>query len=321
MRNTELQTGIVVASMGLWSKIMTSDSTLINARVRGKFKQNELSDSHIICVGDRVKYAFLKDQTAVIEEVEKRTNWLSRNTQNTNYQTIASNIDLVVLIISLKNPKTSFGFIDRLLVACDLQNIPVLLVFNKLDIFLTDKDQKKLYKTKKIYEAIGYDTLCTSAEKNMYIDELKEKILHKTSVLTGISGVGKSSLLNLLIPKAQQKVKPISHFSKKGIHTTSYVQMFRLNKDTDIIDIPGIKSFGLNYVEPTEIAYCFPEFRIILENQPCQYRNCLHTRELQCSIREAVKSQKISEIRYKSYLSIQKKINNRTHEQSKLLFP
>jgi ribosome biogenesis GTPase len=220
---------------------------------------------------------------------------------------LASNIDQAVLIVTLSRPKTSLGFIDRYLVSAETFRIPAILVFNKTDLY-GESALRKLQQLRETYESIGYQTAATSFTMGTGLKKLTGMLESKTSLLSGHSGVGKSTLLNLLIPEAAQKVNPVSDFSQKGVHTTTFAEMFELDPDTFIIDTPGMKELGLMEIGEEELSHYFPEMRALLG--ACKYHNCTHIHEPGCAIIDAIE-QTIPETRYLSYLSMMENHDNR----------
>ncbi len=302
--------GTVVKTTGSWYEVRDDSGCLYRCRLKGKFKAQDLKVTNPIAVGDRVIVEVGDHQhTHIINEILPRENYLIRASVKHPEigHILASNIDQAIIIATLRKPKTSLGFIDRYLVSAETFRIPSLIVFNKVDQY--KKSQlKELDDIQETYENIGYRTLATSFTEHIGIDNLRSQLNGKTSLLSGHSGVGKSTLLNLLIPEADQKVNPISGFSSKGVHSTTFAEMFTLNRDSFIIDTPGIKELGLMEIGQEELSHYFPEMRALLGN--CKYHNCTHTHEPGCAIIAQI-NRTIPESRYLSYLSMLENEDNR----------
>ncbi|MFB9211355.1 ribosome small subunit-dependent GTPase A [Echinicola jeungdonensis] len=297
--------GRVVKSTGSWYLVEVGEK-LINARLRGKFKKSELKLTNPIAVGDYVSLVLEKDQeTAIIADILPRENYIIRkSTRKTNFSHIlASNIDQAMLVITLLKPRTSLGFIDRFLVSTESFRIPATLVVNKADLIKKEKDKDFLKDIKEIYEPLGYPVITISALQEEGIpDKILPLLENKTTLMAGHSGVGKSTLLNLLIPEAQQHTREISNFTSKGVHTTTFAEMFTLPNGGSIIDTPGIKEFGILDIEEEELSHYFVEMRKYLGQ--CKYNNCKHVNEPGCKVVEMVEKGGINPYRYDSYLKI-----------------
>ena len=302
--------GTVVKTTGSWYDVRDERGKLYQCKLKGKFKAQDLKVTNPIAVGDMVMVEVGDDQeTNVIYQILPRQNYLIRTSVKHPEigHILASNIDQAVMIATLSNPKTSLGFIDRYLVSAETFRIPVVVVFNKIDQY--DKSQiKQLDELKETYQGIGYPVVATSFTEGIGIDELTALLDGKTSLLSGHSGVGKSTLLNVLIPEADQQVNPVSDFSSKGVHTTTFAEMFTLNKNTYVIDTPGIKELGLMEIGEEELSHYFPEMRALLG--ACKYHNCTHVHEPRCAIIDEI-NRTIPESRYLSYLSMLENEDNR----------
>lgn len=289
-------------STGSWYDVLAEDGNVIAARIRGKFRLEGIKETNPIAVGDRVVIA-MENQEAVITEIIDRENYMVRQSVKKAHQAhvIASNIDQAMIVATLKLPRTSVGFIDRFLIAAESFRIPQIIVFNKKDL-LSDAELAEQARWIETYTKIGVRCLETSAlyEEQKFIREILEG---KVTLLSGHSGVGKSTLLNRLAPNVQQKTSEISGYSDKGTHTTTFAEMFRLNDKTFIIDTPGIKEFGLIDMSKEELSDYFPEMRDVRLN--CKFgARCLHLTEPKCAVLAAVNAGEIAESRYASYYSM-----------------
>jgi len=295
---------LVLKSTGSWYAIQDKDGRLYRARVRGKLRLQGMKSTNPIAVGDMVSFTVEEEpDLALIEGVAERRNYIIRKSNNLSKQTqiIAANLDLAVLVVTLAEPATSYGFIDRFLLTAEAYHIPALLVFNKIDIY-HEKENERLKAYEKVYEQIGYECLQISAIRGTHLRNLKAKLQQKTSLFSGHSGVGKSTLLNAIDPEIKQKTGAISHFSSKGKHTTTFAEMFEVEQGMRIIDTPGIKDFGVVDLEPAELAQYFPEMRERMSG--CKFNDCRHVEEPGCAIVEAVETGAIASSRYRSYLSM-----------------
>jgi ribosome biogenesis GTPase len=302
--------GVVAKSTGSWYDVWGDDGKIYNARLKGKHKLKDIKLTNPIAVGDRVVCEFENDGRLVIDEIIERENYVIRKSVKKSSQAhmIAANVDQSILVVTLKYPRTSMGFIDRFLVSCESFRIPAIILFNKQDIMTVEDKAIQNYLIS-VYEPLGYQCLLTSAEHMEGIDQLKELLYGKTSLFSGHSGVGKSSIINIIAPELNQKVSAISDFAEKGKHTTTFAEMFRIGEDTFIIDTPGIKELGLIDMEPWEISHYFPEMRDLLNT--CKYNNCTHINEPGCSVKKAVEEEKIAQFRYNNYVSMVLNEDNR----------
>ena len=297
--------GRVLKSTGSWYTVKT-EKGLVNARLRGKFKQDDLKLTNPISVGDYVELEQEADQpSSVITDILPRENYIIRKSTRKNHfsHIIASNIDQAFLIITLKNPRTSLGFIDRFLVSTESFRIPTSILVNKMDMDYKDKDMEYLEDIKDIYVPLGYQVYEISALNNTKLQEQFLPLLKgKTTLLSGHSGVGKSTLLNKIVPEAVQTTKEISKFSAKGVHTTTFAEMFEIEDGGYLIDTPGIKEFGILDIDEFELSHYFPEFRKYLGQ--CRYNNCQHLNEPGCVVRQKLEEGFIHPYRYDSYVKI-----------------
>lgn len=297
--------GRVIKSTGSWYLVKVNEEE-VKCRLRGKFKQDDLKLTNPVSVGDYVEVEREADQqTAVITEILPRENYVIRKSTRKSHfsHIIASNIDQAFLIITLRNPRTSLGFIDRFLVSTESFRIPATLVVNKMDLTYKDKDLDFLQDIREIYEPLGYPVLELSAliEEDL-LEGLTPLLIGKTTLLSGHSGVGKSTLLNKLIPTANQATKNISSFTTKGVHTTTFAEMFGFAGDGYLIDTPGIKEFGILDIEDQELSHYFVEMRKYLGQ--CKYNNCKHINEPGCVVLEKLEEGYIHPYRYDSYVNI-----------------
>ncbi|WP_026951839.1 ribosome small subunit-dependent GTPase A [Algoriphagus mannitolivorans] len=297
--------GRVVKSTGSWYVIKAGEK-FVSARLKGKFKQEDLKLTNPIAVGDWVEFEKESGQeTAVIGEILPRENYVIRKSTRKQHfsHIIASNLDQAILVITMKKPRTSLGFIDRFLVSTESFRIPAILVVNKMDLLEGEDEEEWLQDIHEIYEPLGYPVLEVSAIKD---EALKERFLpwiqEKSSLIAGHSGVGKSTLLNVLVPDAAQVTQEISDYSAKGVHTTTFAEMFFLPEGGDLIDTPGIKEFGILDIDDSELSHYFPEMRQFLGQ--CKYNNCTHTNEPGCMVIQKMEQGYIHPYRYKSYVNI-----------------
>lgn len=304
--------GVVTKSTGSWYHVRAEDGRVWQCRIKGKFRIQGIKSTNPIAVGDFVDID-VEDEAAneaLIYNLYDRENYIVRKSINLSKQThiIAANLDQAILIATLINPRTSFGFIDRFLVTAEAYHIPAIIVFNKIDIYEQD-DMDYLLEIKKMYEDVGYKVLLCSTFTKQGLDEVQSLIKNKTTLISGHSGVGKSSLINLLLPDVHLKTSEISDYSSKGVHTTTFAEMYELPNGGSIIDTPGIRELGVVDIEDEQLSHYFPEMRNELKY--CKFNNCIHVNEPGCAVKKAVDENRISLIRYESYLSILAKEDNR----------
>ncbi len=297
--------GIVYKSTGNLYSVHTDSKEVYKCNIKGKFRSLGIKSTNPIAVGDQVNFEIInkEDFTGVINKIENRKNYIVRKSVNLSKfsHIIASNIDCCFLFITPSNPLTSSIFIDRILVATKSFGINTVILFSKTDIY-SKKDINYINSLRSIYSKIGYKCVDVSVLKEINIDKIIEIMKHKISIFTGHSGVGKSSLLNLLDPTLNIKTAKVSKQNEQGRHTTTYAEMYDLNFGGKIIDSPGIKGFGLIDIEKNELGGYFSEFTLLQDD--CKFNNCLHEKEPKCAVKEAVVNGLISESRYKSYLSL-----------------
>ena len=299
-------TGIVYKSTGSWYFVKSEEGELYQCRIKGKFRIKGIKSTNPVAVGDSVEFDVENkagEKIGVITLIHERTNYIVRKSVNLSKQTqiIASNIDLAFLLITINNPPTLTTFIDRFLVTARAYSIEVILVFNKIDTYQLEQQSEILY-LKDIYEPIGYTCVEVSAKENTNIEVIKNLMKQKTSMFSGHSGVGKTTLLNAIEPGLNLKTKQISDQHQQGQHTTTFAEMFDLSFDAKIIDTPGIKGFGVVAIEKEELGDYFTEFFALKSG--CKFHNCIHVNEPQCAVKDALEDEKISWSRYKSYLQI-----------------
>jgi ribosome biogenesis GTPase len=305
---------LVYKSTGSWYVVKDDTGKFWNARMKGVMKMDDITSTNPVAVGDIVEMEIENEDsnTSIIDEIHDRRNYINRQSPRNKYQhhIVASNLDQSMLVATLKEPKTSQGFIDRFLVASEMYHVPAIIVFNKSDLY-RKKEMEKFELWKEMYEAVGYKVFLISAIKNEGIEEIKDQLKDKTTLISGHSGVGKSSLLNSIFPEMNLKTKDISGWSGKGQHTTTFAEMFDLPFRGKIIDTPGMREFGLVDLTRQELSHYFPEMRDKLNN--CQFNNCLHINEPGCAIKEAVTKGEIHEDRFVSYYGILESIEERKY--------
>ena len=298
--------GIVYKSTGSWYTVRTDEGVFYKCRIKGKFRIQGIKSTNPVAVGDEVEFEIEEggDETlGVITKISKRRNYIIRKSVNLSKQThiIAANIDQAFLMITLNNPKTYTIFIDRFLATAEAYDIPAILLFNKIDTYTVDELAEVKYLAE-LYRKIGYTCIGLSAITGKNVDQIKELMLRKTSMFSGHSGVGKSTLINKLEPTLDIKTAEISEQHLQGQHTTTFAEMFDLSFNARIIDTPGIKGFGIVDMKKEEIGDYFPEFFALKGD--CKFNNCLHLDEPQCAIKEALENDEVAWSRYKSYVQM-----------------
>ena len=294
--------GLVIKNTGSWYVVKCDDNEIINCKIKGNFRIKGIRSTNPISVGDRVEI-LQNSEVAFITAIEPRRNYIIRRASNLSKEShiIASNLDQSFLVITLKEPVTATTFIDRFLATAEAYRIPTTIIINKIDLF-DDEDAEYANAVKYLYESIGYKVLLVSTVTGEDIDSLREMLPGKISLFSGNSGVGKSSIINTIIPNLNLKTASISNTHHTGMHTTTFSEMYELENGGYIIDTPGIKGFGTIDFDAAEVAHFFPEIFEI--SHDCKYNNCTHTHEPGCAVRKAVEDSLISESRYASYLSI-----------------
>ena len=296
-------TGLVIKNTGSWYLVKTDDGTTVECKVKGNFRLKGIRSTNPVAVGDRVQIVRNAEGTAFIHEIEERKNYIIRRASNLSKQShiLASNLDQCMLLITVNYPETSTTFIDRFLATAEAYRVPVMLVFNKVDRYDAD-ELHYLESLIHLYTTIGYPCYRISALKEEGIDALRSELKGKVTLLSGNSGTGKSTLINALLPQADARTGEISQVHNKGMHTTTFSEMFPLRDGGYLIDTPGIKGFGTFDMEVEEIGHYFPE--IFATSAHCKYSNCTHRQEPGCAVRQAVEEHYISTSRYTSYLSM-----------------
>lgn len=298
--------GLVIKNTGSWYIVRTADGTERNCKIKGNLRLKGFRCTNPVAVGDNVEIEVKEDGTAFIRSILPRRNYIIRRASNLSreFQILAANLDMAVLVVTLINPETSTVFIDRFLATAEAYNVPVTIVFNKIDLLTEPEDRELLNAVIYLYKSIGYTVVPMSVITGEGLDLLRNELQGKTALFSGNSGVGKSSIINLLVPGAKLKVGDISEVHHTGMHTTTFSEMLDIPGDNagHIIDTPGVKGFGTIDFEKSEVAHFFPEiFKVSME---CKYNNCTHTHEPGCAVLAAVEQSLISQSRYNSYLSI-----------------
>ena len=303
--------GLVIKSTGSWYDVLTDEDKTINCRIKGKFRTLDIKTTNPIAVGDHVDIELEPDQeTGLITFLHPRKNYIIRKSINLSKQAqiIAANLDQAFLIVTLASPRTSLGFIDRFLVTAEAYDIPAKLIFNKLDLFSED-GLEILEEYQSIYEQAGYPCYSVSAIQQTNLDQIIDLLKDKVTLVSGHSGVGKSTLINALLPGQELKTAEISDWSDKGKHTTTFAEMFNLPFGGYLIDTPGIRELGVFDIEKQELGRLFPEIRKLMTN--CRFHNCRHINEPGCAVLQALENGEFEPSRYDSYLSIYNDNNTR----------
>ncbi|MCI6838694.1 MAG: ribosome small subunit-dependent GTPase A [Prevotella sp.] len=295
--------GLVIKNTGSWYTVRTDDGHTIDSKIKGNFRLKGIRSTNPVAVGDRVDIITNQEGTAFITSIEDRRNYIIRKSQNLSKQShiIAANVDQAFLIVTVNYPQTSTTFIDRFLASAEAYSVPVVLVFNKTDL-LTDEERHYQDMMMTLYDTVGYKCMAVSAERGDGVDTLLPLLRDKTTLLSGNSGVGKSTLINRILPGVNLRTAEISDSHNTGMHTTTFSEMLELPSGGYIIDTPGIKGFGTFNMEPEEISSYFKE--IFRFSHDCRFNNCTHTHEPGCAVLKAVEEHYIAASRYQSYLSM-----------------
>ena len=295
--------GLVVKNTGSWYTVKTDDGRLVNCKVKGNFRLRGIRSTNPVAVGDRVQIAENAEGTAFITEIDDRRNYIIRKSPNLSKQShiIAANVDQALLVVTVNYPQTSTTFIDRFLASAEAYRVPVALLFNKTDM-LDDGERRLQDMMMALYEDVGYECRAISAETGLGVAGLEELLAGKISVLSGNSGVGKSTLINRILPGANLRTAEISDAHNQGTHTTTFSEMLQLPSGGYLIDTPGIKGFGTFDIEPGELSGYFKD--IFRFSKDCRFSNCTHTHEPGCAVLRAVEEHHIAQSRYQSYLSM-----------------
>jgi ribosome biogenesis GTPase len=296
---------IVYKSTGSWYLVKNTEGKRLQARIKGKFKIEGISSTNPIAVGDKVELAPDNEleNTYIITHIHDRRNYINRQSPHRRHQhhIIASNLDQSILFATISSPRTSQGFIDRFLITAEAFHIPGVIVFNKSDIY-NEKEMAQYQEWAAMYRKAGYPVYLISMETMDGVQEVKNLLKDKTSLISGHSGVGKSSFINAVLPELNLRTEEVSDWSGKGMHTTTFAEMFDLPFGGSIIDTPGVKEFGLVDITRQELSHYFPEMRALI--QQCQFNNCLHINEPGCAIKKAVNENHLHALRYISYCTI-----------------
>lgn len=295
--------GLVIKNTGSWYTVKTDDGNIVESKIKGNFRLKGIRSTNPVAVGDRVEIIRNQEGTAFISAIEDRRNYIIRKSQNLSKQShiIAANVDQAFLIVTVNYPQTSTTFIDRFLASAEAYSVPVVLVFNKTDL-LSEEERHYQDMMMTLYETVGYQCVAISAEKGDGVDTLLPLLHDKITLFSGNSGVGKSTLINRILPGVNLRTAEISDSHNTGMHTTTFSEMLQLPNGGYIIDTPGIKGFGTFNMEPEEISGFFKE--IFRFSKDCRFNNCTHTHEPGCAVIKAVEDHYIAASRYQSYLSM-----------------
>lgn len=295
--------GLVTKNTGSWYEVKAESGKSYNCKIKGNLRLKDIKSTNPIAVGDFVEFTLSDDETGIISDIHDRKNYIIRRSSNLSKQShiLAANLDLVILVVTINYPETSTIFIDRFIASAEAYNIPACIVINKTDLY-NDDEMQYAEALKSLYEIIGYPVFMISAIQKESSIELSKYLKDKTTLISGNSGVGKSTLINSLLPESIIKTNEISFFHNRGTHTTTFSQMYELENGGLIIDTPGIKGFGTIDMEQDEISHYFKE--IFKTSKNCRFTNCTHIHEPDCAVLKAVENHQISQSRYNSYLSI-----------------
>ncbi|MDD2284181.1 MAG: ribosome small subunit-dependent GTPase A [Paludibacter sp.] len=295
--------GLVIKNTGSWYQVKTDDGGLFECKIKGNLRLKDIKSTNPIAIGDFVEFSLVENNIGLISAIYDRKNYLIRRSSNLSKhsQILAANLDLVILVITVKYPETSTIFIDRFIASAEAYNIPACIVINKIDLY-TEEELQYTEALKILYESIDYPVFMLSAILPESFGAFRAYLQDKTILISGNSGVGKSTLINAILPKSLAKTGEISSYHNKGTHTTTYSQLYQLENGAQLIDTPGIKGFGTIDMEEDEISHYFKE--IFKTSKNCRFTNCTHVHEPGCAVLKAVENHEISVSRYQSYLSI-----------------
>ena len=304
--------GIVIKSTGSWYQVLLENDAVIDCRIIGKFRLNGMKITNPVAVGDRVEVEKEADDKGIIKNIMPRENFVVRQSPRKKHflHLLASNLDQAVVIMTIINPNLKQGFIDRFLLMTEPYNIPVIIVFNKADLY-GEEELTVYHYLREIYEKIGYEVRLVSSTTGTGLDELKRSLKDKISLISGQSGVGKSTLVNALQPHLDIHTNEISDYSGKGMHTTTFAEMFPLDFGGHIIDTPGIKTLAFNNLTPMEVVHNFRE--LFKYSKDCKFADCTHRNEPGCAVKTAVEEDEISELRYMNYVTILEEIEDQNY--------
>jgi ribosome biogenesis GTPase len=308
--------GVVYKSTGSWYNVKTESGRMLNARIKGIFKIDDITSTNPLAVGDEVEIEEESEveNTAIITQIHPRRNYINRQSPSHKMQhhIVAANIDQSILFATLREPRTSQGFIDRFLVTCEAYHVPAIVVFNKSDLY-RKKEMEKFEELNDMYTRIGYTIILMSVKDKQGLEQLQQLMDNKTTLLSGHSGVGKSSFLNALFPQLQLKTQDVSGWSGKGMHTTTFAEMFDCPPPVRgrVIDTPGMREFGLVDISRQVLSHYFPEMAKLITD--CQFNNGLHVNEPGCAIKKALEEGRVHVERYISYLNILESIEERSY--------
>lgn len=295
--------GLVIRNTGSFYQVKTSDGEIVNCRIKGKFRIQGIKSTNPVAVGDYVTFSVTPEGEGLISEIAERKNYVVRRPANLSKQRhiIAANVDQALLIVTVNYPETSTTFIDRFLATCEAYRVPAKIIINKKDLY-SEEELEYMRNLMFLYEQVGYQCFAVSALTGEGVEDIRSLLSGSVSLLSGNSGVGKSSLINAVCPDFKAKTGEISEIHNKGMHTTTFSEMFELDEGTYLIDTPGIKGFGTIDFEKEEVGHFFPEiFRV---SKDCRFGNCTHVHEPGCAVIKAVEESYISQSRYNSYLSV-----------------
>lgn len=293
--------GLVIKSTGSWYKVRLKDGEIVDARVRGKLRTTGIKSTNPVAVGDKVTLSLRSEGDYSIDDLNERKNYIIRKATKLSSQThvVAANLDLAIIVTSLVKPKLKIGFLDRFLVTAEAYDIPAVIVFNKIDL-LKEDELDYLVQLCEAYKKVGYDSYAVSVKDGHGLNAIQSLTNNKVSLISGHSGVGKSSLLNALNPALGVRVTDVSGFNQKGQHTTTFAELYELNDHSFVIDTPGLKSFGLTQMEPEELKDYFPE--MVSRSADCKFYNCQHLNEPGCMVKAAYENSELPWFRYENYL-------------------